>query len=92
MEVIGKDLENHAMDILNDEQVLIIEKAIQQIEPMSVITKIDYENGFITIGLTYNKGTSDEFTKNEWLVVNVGCESVACMTWEVINKVFKNAM
>ena len=90
--IIGLELEHHAMDTLNDNEILVIEKAIQQIEPLSIITKIDYEKGLITVGIVHNKGTMDEFVERCWLEVNVSCESVACLTWEVINKVFKNAM
>lgn len=92
IEVIGKENEKHAMSVLTDEQISVIEKAVQQIEHIASITKIDYEKGSIFIGLTYHKGTKDEFTHKDFLEVNVCAESVACMTWEVIDKVFHRCM
>lgn len=91
IEVIGKDNAKHAMSVMTDEQISIIEKAVQQIERIASISKIDYEKGIVTIALTHNKGTDIEFTE-DWLDVNVSCESVGCMTWEIINKVFKYSM
>lgn len=92
IEVIGKENEKHAMSVLTDEQISVIEKAVQQIEHIACITKIDYEKGLIVIGLIHNKGTKDEFLDKNFLEVNVRAESVACMTWEVINKVFHRCM
>jgi hypothetical protein len=88
MVVIGKDAEHHSMDVMDDETVELLEKFIKRMERRLYIHKIDYQLGVIVLGYIYNIGTDDEWKQDEFMEVNVAAESVPCLMWEVVNKVF----
>jgi hypothetical protein len=88
MVVIGKDAEHHSMDVIDDETVELLEKFIKRMERRLYIHKIDYQLGVIVLGYIYNIGTDDEWKQDEFMEVNVAAESVPCLMWEVVNKVF----
>jgi hypothetical protein len=88
MVVIGKENEHHSMDVMDDETVELLEKFIKRMERRLYIHKIDYQLGVIVLGYIYNIGTDDEWKQDEFMEVNVAAESVPCLMWEVVNKVF----
>ena len=88
MVVIGKENEHHSMDVMDDETVGLLEKFIKRMDRRLYIHKIDYQVGVIVLGYTYNIGTKDEWNQDDFMEVNVSCESVPCLMWEVVNKVF----
>lgn len=88
MVVIGKENEHHSMDVMDDETVGLLEKFIKRMDRRLYIHKIDYQVGVIGLGYTYNIGTKDEWNQDDFMEVNVSCESVPCLMWEVVNKVF----
>lgn len=88
MVVIGKENEHHSMDIIDDETIELLEKFIKRMDRRLYIHKIDYQVGIIGLGYTYNIDTKDEWNQDDFMEVNVSCESVPCLMWEVVNKVF----
>lgn len=92
MKIIGKGLKYHAMDVLSDDEIITLEKAIKTMDHNIIITEINYEIGVIKIGYIYNKGDEDVWIKNDFMTVNVNAESVGCLFWEVINAVFHRCM
>ena len=88
MVVIGKENEHHSMDVLDDETINLLERFIKRMEKRLYIHKIDYQLGVIGLGYTYNIGTKDEWNEDDFMEVNVSCESVPCLMWEVVDKVF----
>lgn len=93
MVTIGKTNERHAMDVLGDDQIKTIENSIKMIDRHLEITEVNYETGFITIGHWYNEDEPEiKFLKKDFMKVNVNCESVGCICWEVVNAVFKRCM
>lgn len=88
MVVIGKENEHHSMDVMDDKTVELLEKFIKRMDKRLYIHKIDYQVGVIGLGYTYNLGTKDEWTKDDFMEVNVSCESVPYLMWEVVDKVF----
>jgi hypothetical protein len=88
MVVIGKENEHHSMDVMDDETVGLLEKFIKRMDRRLYIHKIDYQLGVIVLGYIYNIGTDDEWKQDEFMEVNVAAESVPCLMWEVVNKVF----
>lgn len=88
MVVIGKENEHHSMDVMDDETVGLLENFIKRMDRRLYIHKIDYQVGVIGLGYTYNIGTKDEWNQDDFMEVNVACESVPCLMWEVVNKVF----
>lgn len=92
MIVIGKENEHHSMDIIEDETIELLEKFIKRMDRRLYIHKIDYHVGIIGLGYTYNIDTKDEWNQDDFMEVNVSCESVPCLMWEVVNKVFNKCV
>lgn len=92
MIVIGKENEHHSMDIIEDETIELLEKFIKRMDRRLYIHKIDYQVGIIGLGYTYNIDTKDEWNQDYFMEVNVSCESVPCLMWEVVNKVFNKCV
>lgn len=88
MIVIGKENEHRAMDLIDDKTVELLETFIKRMNRRLYIHKIDYQVGVIVLGYTYNIDTEDEWNQDEFIEVNVSCESVPCLMWEVVDKVF----
>ncbi len=92
MVVIGKDAEHHSMDVLDDKTVELLENFIKRMDRRLYIHKIDYQTGVIVLGYIYNIDTKDEWNQDDFMEVNVSCESVPCLMWEVVDKVFNRVV
>ncbi len=88
MIVIGKENEHRAMDLIDDKTVELLGAFIKRMDRRLYIHKIDYQVGVIVLGYIYNIDTKDEWNQDEFMEVNVSCESVPCLMWEVVDKVF----
>lgn len=88
MIVIGKENEHRAMDLIDDKTVELLEAFIKCMDRRLYIHKIDYQVGVIVLGYIYNIDTEDEWNQDDFMEVNVSCESVPCLMWEVVDKVF----
>lgn len=88
MIVIGKENEHRAMDLIDDKTVELLEAFIKCMDRRLYIHKIDYQVGVIVLGYVYNIDTEDEWNQDDFMKVNVSCESVPCLMWEVVDKVF----
>lgn len=88
MIVIGKENEHRAMDLIDDKTVELLEAFIKCMDRRLYIHKIDYQVGVIVLGYIYNIDTKDEWNQDDFMEVNVSCESVPCLMWEVVDKVF----
>lgn len=88
MIVIGKENEHRAMDLIDDKTVELLEAFIKCMDRRLYIHKIDYLVGVIVLGYIYNIDTEDEWNQDDFMEVNVSCESVPCLMWEVVDKVF----
>jgi hypothetical protein len=88
MVILGKDTETYAMDALDDETINLLDTFIKRMDRRLYIHKIDYQMGVIGLGYTYNIGTKDEWNNDDFMEVNVSCESVPCLMWEVVDKVY----
>lgn len=88
MVVIGKENEHHSMDIIDDDTIELLEKFIKRMDRRLYIHKIDYQVGVIGLGYIYNIDTEAEWNQDDFMEVNVSCESVPCLMWEVVDKVF----
>lgn len=86
--VIGKNEKPRSMDVLSEAQIQHLETLLKDMDSRLYIYKIDYHLGIIGLGYIRNKGTEDEWYDDEFIEVNVAMESVPCMLWEVVNKVF----
>ena len=81
--------EKKAMDVMTDEQLVTLENLLKEMNRRVAINSIDYTKGLIGINYTYSIDTPDEWVDENFLEVNVSMESVPCMIWEVVNKVWE---
>ena len=89
IEVIG-NTEQPAMDVLTEKQMATLDDMVSTMNRHMFVSKINYDNGHIYIGVHHNEGTDQAFDDKEYLDINCGAESVGCMLWEVADKVVKH--
>lgn len=82
MKVISS--ENPRMSVLSDEKARTLEDTIRVFDRNLGIAEIDYQTGTIHVGITYNRGTDGEWTNDRFLSINVNCDSVSAIFWDVI--------
>lgn len=88
VEIIRKDIDRPAMDIIDDSTLKLIDQLAKRMVHGLSLSRVDYDLGLISFDFTHNLGKDDEFvTKNE-LSVGVSNESVPCMIWEISNAIF----
>lgn len=84
MKVISS--EKPRMSVLSDEKARTLEDAIRVFDRNLSIAEIDYQAGTIHVGITY-RGTDNEWTDDRFLSINVNCDSVSAIFWDVIKAV-----
>ena len=90
--IIHTNPDKKAMDIFSDDQIQILEKAIQLTDRHVFISKIDYDKGLVYIGMNYNEGTPNAFQEEDFMIINVGCDSVPAAFKDVFNQVYDRCM
>ena len=89
---ITKTKERTAMSVFTDDQIDTLEKAIRTVDRHLSIAKVDYDSGTISVGMTYNEGTDNQFTEDDFLVVNVASDSVAAAFYDVYTQVYSRCI
>lgn len=90
--IIYTNPEKKAMDIFTDDQIQTLEKAIQLTDRHVFISKIDYDKGLVYIGIHYNEGTPNAFDEEDFMTINVACDSVPAAFKDVFNHVYDRCM
>lgn len=90
--IIHTNPEKKAMDIFSDDQIQTLEKAIQLTDSHVFISKIDYDKGLVYIGMHYNEGTPNAFDEEDFMTINVACDSVPAAFKDVFNQVYNRCM
>ena len=86
--IIHTNPEKRSMDIFTDDQIQTLEKAIQTVDRHVYISKIDYDKGLVYIGMNYNEGTPNFFQEEDFMTINVACDSVPSAFKDVFNRVY----
>lgn len=86
---IGLENERKAMDVMTDNQLVTLENLLKEMDRRLSINSIDYSKGLINLNYLRNEGTPDEWVDENFIEVNVSMESIPCMIWEVVNKVWE---
>lgn len=86
---IGLENERKAMDVMTDNQLVTLENLLKEMDRRLSINSIDYSKGLISLNYLRNEGTPDEWVDENFVEVNVSMESIPCMIWEVVNKVWE---
>ncbi len=66
-----------------------LDTAIKTVDPSVAIDTVNYDTGIITISITYNKGTKDQWTNHNFMEINVAADSVAAAFFGVYTRVYK---
>lgn len=90
--IIHTNPEKKQMDIFTDDQIQTLEKAIQLTDRHVYISKIDYDKGLVYIGMNYNEGTPNAFQEEDFMKINVACDSVPAAFKDVFNRVYDRCM
>ena len=90
--IIHTNPDKKAMDIFSDDQIQTLEKAIQLTDRHVYISKIDYDKGLVYIGMNYNEGTPNAFQEEDFMTINVACDSVPAAFKDVFNRVYDRCM
>ena len=83
---------NPRMSVLGERDLETLEKFIQIVDKGLVLSSVDYDKGLICVGMTYNRGTSEEWVEEDFIVVNVACDSVAAACKDVYSAAYARCM
>ena len=85
-------IEGDSFSHFSPEQIKALENAIQTADRNYYISQMDYQKGTISVGLINNAGTQYEFKTDDFIVVNVACDSIAAAFYDVYTRAYKRAM
>lgn len=83
MKIIEPKDGKRKMAELTPETINTLEQAIKTVDKTLSIELVDYSTGTINVGITYNRGTANEWTNKEFIPVNVNGDSVAAAFHDV---------
>lgn len=79
---------NPCMATLDNMQLNTLDQAIKTVDPNVAIHTVNYDTGIISISITYNKGTKDQWTNERFMEINVASDSVAAAFYDVYTRVY----
>ena len=80
------------MSIFDNMQLNTLDQAIKTVDPNVAIHTVNYDTGIISISITYNKGTKDQWTNERFMEINVASDSVAAAFYDVYTRVYKRCI
>ena len=83
---------NPCMATLDNMQLNTLDQAIKTVDPNVAIHTVNYDTGIISISITYNKGTKDQWTNERFMEINVASDSVAAAFYDVYTRVYKRCI
>ena len=83
---------NPCMPIIDSATLDTLDAAIKTVDPNVAIDTVNYDTGIISISITYNKGTKDEWTNHGFMEINVASDSVAAAFYDVYTRVYKRCI
>ena len=76
------------MSIFDNSTLDTLDAAIKTVDPSVAIDTVNYDTGIISISITYNKGTKDQWTNHGFMEINVASDSVAAAFYDVYTRVY----
>lgn len=80
------------MSIFDNATLDTLDAAIKTVDHSVAIDTVNYDTGVISISITYNKGTKDEWTNHKFMEINVASDSVAAAFYDVYTRVYKRCI
>lgn len=84
--------DRRAMDKFSNIELNILDQAIKTVDPTVAIDTVDYDSGIVQVSITYNMGTTNQWTNHNFMQINVACESVAAAFHEVYEAVYRRCI
>lgn len=83
---------NPCMSILGNMQLNTLDQAIKTVDPNVAINTVNYDTGIISISITYNKDTKDQWTNERFMEINVASDSVPAIFYDVFTRVYERCI
>lgn len=83
---------NPCMSIIDSATLDTLDQAIKTVDPNVAIDTVNYDTGVISISITYNKGTKDQWTNDRFMEINVASDSVPAIFYDVFTRVYKRCI
>ena len=83
---------NPCMSIFDNTTLNVLDQSIKTVDPSVAIDTVNYDTGIISISITYNKGTKDQWTNHGFMEINVASDSVAAAFYDVYTRVYKRCI
>lgn len=80
------------MSIFDNATLDTLDAAIKTVDHNVAIDTVNYDTGVISISITYNKGTKDEWTNHKFMEINVASDSVAAAFYDVYTRVYSRCI
>lgn len=80
------------MAIFDNMQLNTLDQAIKTVDPNVAIDTVDYDTGIITVSITYNMDTPNQWTNHDFMQINVASDSVAAAFYDVFTRVYKRCI
>ena len=80
------------MPILDNMQLKTLDQAIKTVDPNVAIDTVNYDTGIISISITYNKDTKEQWTNDRFMEINVASDSVPAIFYDVFTRVYERCI
>lgn len=80
------------MAVLSDKQLDTLKDLVKITSEHLDLAEINYDTGTVHVSMTYNEGTPKQFTEHDFIVVNVGSDSVPTTFKDVFTAVYDRVM
>lgn len=80
------------MAVLSDKQLETLKDLVKLTDEHLDLAEINYDTGTVHVSMTYNEGTPKQFTEHDFIVVNVGADSVPAIFKDVFTAVYDRVM
>lgn len=92
IQVINTKNNKPCMSIIDSATLDTLDQAIKTVDHNVAIDTVNYDTGIISISITYNKGTKDEWTNHGFMEINVASDSVPAIFYDVFTRVYKRCI
>lgn len=79
---------NPRMSNPTEAQLDTLEKAVQTVDRNLFVSEVNFEKGTVSLGMVYNPGEPSQWSQEDFLVVNVACDSVATLFHDVYSAAY----
>lgn len=90
--IIKQTAGHPSMAVLSEQDIELLDRCIRLIDRNLELDSIDYSAGTVSVAITYNRGTGNEWVKHDFIQVNVACDSIPAIFRDVYGQVYDRCM